>query len=247
MDILSVLGVILAFGAVIGGNLMEGGHVQSLMNGPAAVIVIGGTIAAILLQTSSSLLIFALKRLKWVFTPPYVSLETGIEKVLGWSMRARKNGLLGLEALAEKEVEPFAKKALQLLVDGAEPESIRAILEVEVAAREQKETEAAKVYESMGGYSPTIGIIGAVMGLIHVMTNLQDPKLLGTGIATAFVATIYGVAFANLFLFPVSSKLKEISKRQAAYGELMIEGIVSIAEGENPRAIEHKLKGFIAD
>ena len=115
MDILSVLGVILAFGAVIGGNLMEGGHVQSLMNGPAAVIVIGGTIAAILLQTSSSLLIFALKRLKWVFTPPYVSLETGIEKVLGWSMRARKNGLLGLEALAEKEVEPFAKKALSVM------------------------------------------------------------------------------------------------------------------------------------
>ncbi len=247
MDLLSIIGVILAFGAIIGGNLMEGGHIQSLLNGPAAVIVMGGTIAAIMLQTSSSLLMLAIRRLKWVFTPPFVSLETGIDKILAWSMRARKNGLLGLEALAEKEKEPFAKKALQLLVDGAEPETIRSILEVEVSAREHREMDVAKVYESMGGYSPTIGIIGAVMGLIHVMTNLQDPKLLGSGIATAFVATIYGVAFANLFFFPVSSKLKEISKRQAAYGELMIEGIVSIAEGENPRAIEHKLKGFIAD
>lgn len=245
MDILSILGVILAFAAIIGGNVMEGGHIQSLINGPAAVIVIGGTVAAILLQTSFSLLVFSLKRLKWVFAPPYVSLENGIDKILSWSMRARKNGLLGLEALAEKEREPFAKKALQLLVDGTEPESIRSILEVEIMAREQQEMDAAKFYESMGGYSPTIGIIGAVMGLIHVMSNLQDPKLLGSGIATAFVATIYGVAFANLFLFPVSSKLKEISRRQAAYGELMVEGIVSIAEGENPRAIEHKLKGFI--
>ncbi|PIE43579.1 MAG: flagellar motor protein [Gammaproteobacteria bacterium] len=245
MDILSILGVILAFGAIIGGNLLEGGHAPALLNGPAAVIVVGGTFAAIFIQTSFPLLVFSLKRLKWVFVPPYVSLETGIEKVIAWSLRARKNGLLGLESVAEKEREPFAQKALQLLVDGTEPESIRSILEVEMLTREQREMDAAKVYESMGGYSPTIGIIGAVMGLIHVMSNLQDPKLLGLGIATAFVATIYGVAFANLFLFPVASKLKEISRKQVVYGELMIEGIVSIAEGENPRAIEHKLQGFI--
>ncbi|PID43283.1 MAG: flagellar motor protein [Gammaproteobacteria bacterium] len=245
MDILSIVGVIFAFAAIIGGNLLEGGHVQGLVNGPAAVIVIGGTFSAIFIQTSFSLLVFSLKRLKWIFVPPYVSLETGIDKVLSWSLRARKNGLLGLEPVAEKEQEPFAQKALQLLVDGTEPESIRSILEVEIVAREHRELDAARFYESMGGYSPTIGIIGAVMGLIHVMSNLQDPKLLGSGIATAFVATIYGVAFANLFLFPIASKLKEISRRQAVYGELMIEGIVSIAEGENPRAIEHKLKGFI--
>ncbi|MCP5206459.1 MAG: flagellar motor protein [Hahellaceae bacterium] len=245
MDILSIVGVVLAFAAIIGGNLMEGGHVGALVNGPAAVIVIGGTFAAIALQTSFPLLKHAIKRLRWIFAPPYISLDNGIDKVVTWSMRARKSGLLGLEALAEKEVEPFAKKGLQLLIDGAEPESIRSILEVELVSKESREMDAAKVYDSMGGYSPTIGIIGAVMGLIHVMTNLQDPKMLGTGIATAFVATIYGVALANLLFFPIGSKLKEIAKRQATYGELIIEGIVSISEGENPRAIEMKLKGFV--
>lgn len=245
MDILSIVGVILAFGAIIGGNLMEGGHIGALINGPAAVIVVGGTFAAIALQTSSGLLAHAIKRMRWVFVPPYVNLENGIEKIVNWSMRARKSGLLGLEALAEKELEPFAKKGLQLLIDGSEPESIRSILEVELISREARENDAAKVYDSMGGYSPTIGIIGAVMGLIHVMTNLQDPKMLGTGIATAFVATIYGVALANLLFFPIGSKLKEIARRQATYGELIIEGIVAISEGENPRAIELKLKGFI--
>lgn len=224
---------------------MEGGHVEALVNGPAAVIVIGGTFAAIFLQTSSKLLWIATKRIKWVFSPPYVSLETGIEKITSWSMRARKSGLLGLEAMADKEKEPFAKKGLQLLIDGAEPESIRSILEVELITKESRENDAAKVYESMGGYSPTIGIIGAVMGLIHVMSNLQDPKMLGSGIATAFVATIYGVAMANLAFFPIANKLKEIARRQATYHELIIEGIVSISEGENPRAIELKLKGFL--
>ena len=177
--------------------------------------------------------------------PPYVSLEDGIDKVVKWSMRARKEGLLGLEALAGKEVEPFAKKGLQLLVDGAEPDTIRSVMEVDLIAKENRDLDGANVYESMGGYSPTIGIIGAVMGLIHVMSNLADPSSLGTGIATAFVATIYGVAFANLFLFPVANKLKAVIKLESLYRELMIEGLVSISEGENPRSIELKLKGFI--
>ncbi len=245
MDLLSIFGVILAFGAVIGGNFIEGGSVGALINLPATVIVIGGTFAAIILQTSSKLLKHAFRMLLWVFVPPYVSLEDGLDKVVKWSMRARKEGLLGLESIAGKEVEPFARKGLQLLVDGAEPDTIRSVMEVDLIAKENRDNDGAKVYESMGGYSPTIGIIGAVMGLIHVMSHLEDPASLGTGIATAFVATIYGVAFANLFLFPIANKLKSVVKLESLYRELMIEGLVSVAEGENPRSIELKLRGFI--
>lgn len=245
MDFLSIIGVVLAFGAIIGGNFLEGGHIASLVNAPASLIVIGGTLAAIILQTSYRLLVRSLKMLLWVIFPPYIGMEEGIDKIVKWSMKARKEGLLGLENLAEREEEPFAKKGLQLLVDGAEPEAIRGILEVELIARERRDMDGANVYESMGGYSPTIGIIGAVMGLIHVMSNLEDPATLGTGIATAFVATIYGVAFANLLLFPIANKLKEVVKLQTAYREMVIEGLVSISEGENPRSIELKLKGFV--
>ncbi len=245
MDLLSIIGVILAFGAVIGGNFLEGGTVDALINVPATIIVIGGTFAAITLQTSFKLLKHSGRMLLWVFSPPYVSLEDGMDKIVKWSMRARKEGLLGLEVMASKEGEPFAKKGLQLLVDGAEPDAIRSVMEVDLISKENRDIEGAKVYESMGGYSPTIGIIGAVMGLIHVMSNLEDPASLGSGIATAFVATIYGVAFANLFLFPIANKLKSVIKLESLYREMMIEGLISIAEGENPRSIELKLRGFL--
>lgn len=245
MDILSILGVILGFGAILGGNYLEGGHLDSLFNGPAAVIVIGGTFAAVLLQSPYKTLTRGLAMLKWVFAPPYVSMEDGIEKVIGWSMRARKEGLLGLETSVQKESEAFSEKGLQLLVDGSEPEVIRSVLEVELITKEQHDLNAAKIYDGMGGYSPTIGIIGAVMGLIHVMSNLADPSSLGSGIATAFVATIYGVALANLLFFPIANKLKAVVVAQSQYREMLIEGLVAISEGENPRSIELKLRGFI--
>jgi chemotaxis protein MotA len=245
MDLLSIFGVILAFAAILGGNYLEGGHIDSLFNGPAALIVIGGTFAAIMLQTPFHSLKRGLRMLKWVFIPPYISIDDGIEKVISWSMRARKEGLLGLEAVVEKEDEAFAEKGLQLLVDGAEPEVIRNVLELDLISKERHDLGAAKIYDGMGGYSPTIGIIGAVMGLIHVMSNLADPSSLGSGIATAFVATIYGVAFANLIFFPVGSKLKSVIQRQSQYREMLIEGLVAISEGENPRSIELKLRGFI--
>ncbi|MCH8496893.1 MAG: flagellar motor protein [Marinobacter sp.] len=245
MDILSLLGIILAFVALLGGNLLEGGEVASLINGPAGLIVVGGTLAATILQTSWPLLKRAASILRWVFVPPYVGLEDGIDKVVGWSVRARKQGLLGLEGLAEREPERFARKGLQLLVDGTETESIRSIMEVELDAREQRDLEAAKVYEAMGGYAPTIGIIGAVMGLIQVMTNLEDPGSLGRGIAVAFVATIYGVALANLLFFPIANKLRAIVRERTRYEDMMIDGIIAIAEGENPRSIELRLRGFV--
>jgi len=245
MDILSFLGVIIGFGAILGGNYLEGGHIDSLFNGPAAVIVIGGTFAAILLQTPLKVLMRGIVMLRWVFIPPYVSIDDGIEKVISWSMRARKEGLLGLEASVEKESEQFSEKGLQLLVDGAEPEVIRNVLELDLISKERFDLSCAKIYDGMGGYSPTIGIIGAVMGLIHVMSNLADPSSLGSGIATAFVATIYGVALANLLFFPIGSKLKGLVQSQSQYREMLIEGLVAISEGENPRSIELKLRGFI--
>ncbi|MBS3803702.1 MAG: flagellar motor protein [Oleiphilaceae bacterium] len=245
MDILSLLGIILAFAAILGGNLLEGGALASLFNGPAAVIVIGGTLAATILQTSWPILRRAGYQLRWVFLPPHVGLEDGMGKVIDWSVKARKQGLLGLETVAEQEKERFARKGLQLLVDGAEMESIRGILEVDLESREARDMDAARVYEAMGGYSPTIGIIGAVMGLIQVMTNLEDPSSLGSGIATAFVATIYGVALANLLFFPVAHKLRTIVRLRSRYEDMMIDGIIAIADGENPRSIELRLRGFI--
>lgn len=245
MDILSIIGIILAFVAILGGNYLEGGHAAALLNGPAALIVFGGTLGAAFIQTPLKVFKRALVIARWIIFPPANRLQQGINQVIGWSTIARKEGLLGLEQIAEMEPDFFARKGLQLLVDGSEPEALRSILEVDLLTRENHDLMAAKVYESMGGYSPTIGIIGAVMGLIHVMGNLADPSMLGTGIAVAFVATIYGVALANLFLLPVANKLKAVVLEQSRYREMLLEGLLSIAEGENPRSIEMKLEGFL--
>ena len=245
MDFLSIVGVILGFAVIIGGNFAEGGSIHSLLNGSAAVIVIGGTLAAAILQTPKQSLKRALSIFKWVFQPPYSPFKEGISKLVRWANAARKDGLLGLEAIAESEKDKFAKKGLQLLVDGCEPEALRRILESDLILDEQRDFDAVKFYESMGGYAPTIGIIGAVMGLIHVMNNLADPALLGPGIAIAFVATIYGVALANLFFLPVANKLRMCVNERSLYRELIIEGIIAIADGENPRSIEIKLNGYL--
>ena len=244
MDVLSLIGIIMAFVAIIGGNYLEGGHLGALVNGPAALIVVGGTVGAALLQSPVSAFKRAMQTLVWIIFPPRIDMAAGIDQVVNWSLTARKEGLLGLESVADAEPDSYSRKGLQLLVDGAEPEAIRSVLEVDYMTQETRDIEAAKVFECMGGYAPTIGIIGAVMGLIHVMGNLADPTQLGSGIAVAFVATIYGVASANLVLLPIASKLKAIALRQSLYREMLLEGILSIAEGENPRAIELKLQGF---
>lgn len=245
MDVLSIVGVIVAFAAIIGGSFLEGGGLGTLVNGPAAFIVVGGTLGAAMLQTSKSSLRRALKIIRWVFKPPYAPFKQGISNISRWAAAARKDGLLGLESISEREKDAFAKKGLQLLVDGNEPEVIRRILETDLIVDEQRDFDAIKFYESMGGYAPTIGIIGAVMGLIHVMNNLADPATLGPGIAIAFVATIYGVALANLVFIPVSNKLRMCVNENSQYRELIIEGIIAIADGENPRSIEMKLNGYL--
>ena len=245
MDILTLVGLVLGLGAILGGNALEGGHLDSLLQFTAFLIVIGGTIGAIMIQTPLKVFLRALKMALWVVLPPKVAHQEAIEKIVNWSNIARKEGLLGLESLAESEPDPFAKKGLQLLVDGSEPDTIRSILEVELETQEHHDTQAAKVFEGMGGYAPTIGIIGAVMGLIHVMNNLADPSKLGPGIAVAFVATIYGVASANILFLPMANKLKAHVHQQTKFREMIIEGIIAIAEGENPRNIETKLQGYV--
>ncbi|MCK5191090.1 MAG: flagellar motor protein [Methylococcales bacterium] len=245
MDILSILGVVLGFAAILGGNFLEGGALSALINLPALVIVLGGTLGATFLHFPPRIIFHSIKVLSLIVRPRKVLLKNQINKVVRWSALARKEGLLGLEAVVDKEKDSFARKGLQLLVDGNEPEVIRDCLEVELNTIEHAEIQAAKVYEAMGGYSPTIGIIGAVVGLIQVMQNLANPELLGAGIATAFVATIYGVGFANLLFLPISNKLKLEAYVLIQTKEMMMEGITAIAEGENPRNIDLKLSGYL--
>ncbi|OBS09799.1 flagellar motor protein [Acidihalobacter prosperus] len=245
MDVLSLLGILIALGAVIGGNFIEGGHIDSLLQLTAFIIVVGGTLGAVLLQSPLPVFWRAVRMGLWVFKPPSIEPERQIESIVEWCQVARREGLLGLEGVSDELEEPFARKGLQMLVDGREPEAIRSALEVELDAAEEQLMHAAKVYEAAGGYAPTVGILGAVMGLIHVMENLADPSKLGAGIAVAFVATIYGVGAANLFLLPIANKLKSIIHRQSQVREMTIEGLAAIAEGENPRAIEAKLQGYV--
>ena len=245
MDILSLLGIVVAFMALLGGNFLEGGALQSLINLPAALIVFGGTIGAALLQTPMMTLKRALHLFSWVFKPPVVDYAFQIEQVSQWAAIARRRGLLGLEETAQQEPDIFAKKALNLLIDGADAQSIRRILEADITLGEQRDINAARVYAGMGGYAPTIGIIGAVMGLIYVMRNLGDPNELGAGIAVAFVATIYGVAFANLLLLPIANKITLYVNQQSQLKELIVEAVLYIADGENPKSVEMKLSGYL--
>lgn len=246
LDFLSLAGVVLCMAAVIGGNLLEGGHTGSLIQLTAFVVVVGGTLGATLVQIPQKIFVHGMRRFKWVFLPPRLESEQMIKKITAWSRAVRKDGLLGLQNVAKREPDEFARKGLLLLADGREPEEISKILEIEIDSIAATELNAAKVYEAMGGYSPTIGIIGAVLGLIHVMNNLTDPSALGPGIAVAFVATIYGVGLANFFFLPMYNKLKTIGSELTQHQEMMLEGIVSIAEGENPRAIASKLESYLS-
>lgn len=245
MDIMTVIGIVVGLVAILGGNLMEGGHTESLMIFTAFFIVFGGTLGAVMVQTPLAVFTLSMKRMRWMFMPPKTNKKEMIAKIVAWSQLARKEGLLSLQNIAEAEPDAFSRNGLQMLADGGEPETIRGILEIEMSMNETRELQAAKVWEGFGGYSPTIGIIGAVMGLIHVMNNLADPAALGPGIAVAFVATIYGVGLANLFFLPTASKLKSIANSQSQYREMVVEGLVAIAEGENPRNIDSKLQCYL--
>jgi chemotaxis protein MotA len=244
MDILTIIGIVLGLFAIIGGAILKGSSAGALVGAAAFVIVVVGTLAASLIQTPMSTFLRAWSIIKWVVMPPMSDPTATISKIVEWSNIARKQGLLGLESAVEQEKDDFLKKGLQSLVDGGEPEAIRSSMEIELDTMEHFDTQAAKVFEAMGIYSPTLGIIGAVMGLMAVMQNLADPSKLGHGIAAAFVATIYGIAFANLVFLPMSNKLKAVIHGQMQVRTMVIEGLIAIAQGENPRNIESKLQGY---
>jgi chemotaxis protein MotA len=231
--------------AVLLGAVLKGAGLHALVSAAAFMIVVVGTIAAICVQTPMDVMRRAMAMFPWIIRPPSNEPKKLIKKLIEWSYIARRQGLLGLEKMIELEPDPFLRKGLQLVVDGSEPDTIRSTLEFDMHAREAADTRAAKVFEGMGIYSPTLGIIGAVLGLMAVMQNLDDPAKLGHGIAAAFTATVYGIGLANLFFLPVANKLKVVVQSRTHLDEMQLEGLIGIAQGENPRIIEGKLLGFL--
>jgi chemotaxis protein MotA len=245
VDILSIVGVLLGLLAILAGAVLKGAGIHALVSAAAFMIVIVGTIAAICLQTPLAVMRRALVMLPWVFRPPARRPALQVTRMVEWSVISRKQGLLGLEQVLDREVDPFLRKGLQLVVDGNAPETIRATLEVDMQTREAADLRAARVFEGMGIYSPTLGIIGAVLGLMSVMQHLAEPSMLGEGIAAAFTATVYGIGLANLLFLPMANKLKVAVHAHAHEHEMVIEGMIGIARGDNPRVIEGRLRGFL--
>jgi len=245
LDILSIIGLLLAVVAIACGAVLKGAGLHALLSSAAFMIVMVGTVAAICVQTPLPVMRRALRMLPWLIKPPQSRQLELIRKICDWSMVSRRQGLLGLEPQVKLELDVFLRRGLQLVVDGNEPEVIRSTMEVESHARETADLRAARVFEGMGVYSPTLGIIGAVLGLMAVMQNLADPSMLGHGIAAAFTATVYGIGLANLLFLPMANKLKVAVQGQAQVREMLLEGLIAIAQGENPRSIENRLQGFL--
>lgn len=246
MDKISLVGLTLGIAAIFVGQVIEGGHLSSLFQPTAFMIVIGGTLGAVMLQSPLRVFMQGMRMARWVFVPPAPAFDTIIEQVANWGQTARKEGLLSLENQIEALSDPFMRKGLQLLVDGIEPNRLREVLEVEIGVWENQMKMSARIWEAAGGYAPTIGILGAVMGLIHVMENLSDPSRLGAGIAVAFVATIYGVGFANLVFLPIAKKLGAHIVTLTTQREMFVDGLVGIANGDNPRIIASRMQGYVA-
>ena len=246
MDIATILGLLIALAGILGGNILEGGHTSSLIQPTAFLIVAGGTMGATFVSFPMGDLIKALKDLKKIFLPPKEDMDQVIADLASYGNMARHNGLLALQPMVQEAGnDPFKAKALQLIVDGTDPQQFSTFMEIELAAYESSEKAGVEVFEAAGGFAPTIGIIGAVLGLIHVMQNLSDPTKLGAGIAVAFVATIYGLVIANIVCLPASSKLKKRLKTQVLLKTLLIEGLLDIQSGMNSRLMTLKLQGFL--
>jgi chemotaxis protein MotA len=243
-DFATVGGILLAFGGILGGLLMEGGRIKDISQITAAIIVLGGTFGAVMVSTPISALKGAAARLVHIFMDPTQPPDAAIEQLIGYATKARKNGLVSLESEALEIKDPFLRKALTLAVDGTDLQELRNMMQLEIDMADTRAMAHVKVFECAGGYSPTIGIIGAVMGLIQVMKNLANIEEVGHGIAVAFVATVYGVALANIFLLPAASKIKSRIERDTELKELKLEGVVAIVEGLNPKLIRSKLEAY---
>jgi chemotaxis protein MotA len=244
LDLATAAGLVVGLGGIIGGLILEGGSVREIMAPTALLIVLGGTMGAVMVSTPFYLLRGAMKSLASVFFEKSESPEAMIAQIVHYSAQARKGGIVSLELVADQEPDPFLRKALTLAVDGTDLQELRKMMELEIMMEEHHAEAEAKIFEGAGGYSPTIGIIGAVLGLIQVMKDLADIEKVGHGIATAFVATIYGVAFANLFFLPVAGKIKARAHQKTQMRELILEGVIGIVEGSNPKLIQSKLEAY---
>lgn len=247
MDITSILGILIGFGALIFGFVLEGGHLNSLFLLPPAIIVFGGTFGAVFAS-------FPLKEMKkfptWIkiaFTEKSYGTVEAYETLIQFAEKARREGLLSLERELEAVEDRFTRQGMQLVIDGTDPDITREILESNIAVMEKRHKVGISVFESAGGYSPTLGIIGTVMGLVHVLGNLSDPDSLSKSIAGAFLATLYGVAFANILYLPIATKLKQKDKNEVASMEMIMDGILSIQAGENPSILKEKLKTHLGN
>lgn len=244
-DLATLGGLVLAFGGILTGLMMEGGKIKDVAQITAAMIVLGGTLGAVMVTTPLSVLLRAGKKLGAVFFDKAAPLAETMNDIIGYATQARKQGIVSLEQQAGKVQDPFLRKALNLAVDGIDLSQIRDIMELEITLVEQDGDAEVKVFESAGGYSPTIGIIGAVLGLIQVMKNLANIDEVGRGIAVAFVATVYGVGAANIFFLPAAGKLRARVKDEVRRRELILEGVLSVVEGLNPKLISAKLEAYV--
>ena len=244
VDFATIAGLALGVGGIVGGLILEGGSVREIMAPTALMIVLGGTIGAVMISTPMDVLRRSIGSLGKVFFEKSQAAKTMIDQIVDYSAKARKSGIVALEQVADEAHDPFLRKALNLAVDGTDLQELRKMMELEIEIEDHLFEADAKVFEGAGGYSPTIGIIGAVLGLIQVMKDLADIEKVGHGIATAFVATIYGVAFANLFFLPVAGKIKARAHQIAQMREMMLEGVIGIVEGLNPKLIRTKLEAY---
>ena len=243
----ALIGIVIAIACIIGGNIWEGGHVGAMVGGPAFVIVIGGTIGAIVVQYPFGDIKMGLSQAAGLFKPHKLDGPKLVEEIVDYANRARRDGILALEKVSENASDPFLKKALMMAVDGVDSQTLRDTLEVTIGVEEHHAENGAKVLEAGGGYAPTVGIIGAVLGLIHVMSNLSDIAAVGVGIAGAFVATIYGVAFANLICLPLASRIKLDIAETAKLREMELTGVLAIQAGLNPKLVRDRLVQFLGD
>jgi chemotaxis protein MotA len=247
MDKATLIGLVLGIGAILGGQVLEGGHVGSIMQITAAIIVLGGTFGAVFISFPFHEVMGGLTGIKKIIKEPAQDPYQIITQITNYANKARKEGILSLEKEVKNVEDTFLKKALTMAVDGVEPHAIREAMGTELDYLDEHGKGNSKIFKAAGGYAPTIGILGAVLGLIHVMENLNDPSKLGAGIATAFVATVYGVGSANLLFLPFANKLEIRHRHEMIIKEMVLEGIVAVSTGENPRLIEEKLTSFLSE
>lgn len=247
MEVLSFLGIVVGFGTLLFGNVLEGGQLSAILNPVALMIVLGGTTGAVMLHTPSKLFLKSLSAFPRVFFPPSLKAEKLVKDFMVLAKDCKQNGLKSVEKYEKKFADPFIQKAMKMLADNANVELIEEILHRDIELEERNHRLHAEVFKSMGGYSPTIGLVGAILGLINVMSSLDNPSLLGHGLAVAFTATLYGVSFANLVFIPISEKLIIFSEREATFREMVVAGVISIKNSENISITESRLKSYMDD